>query len=129
MSLSIAEPQTRGRFPAQPLLHLDALWIQVSGTLCNLECAHCFVSSGPKNMSPARMSRAAVLARMGEGLALGVKEFYFTGGEPFTHPEMIEILGDALEQGPATVLTNGTLFTAARLESLCALFARSRYSL
>ena len=31
----------------QPLLHLDELWIQVAGTLCNLSCSHCFVPSGP----------------------------------------------------------------------------------
>ena len=35
--------RTATRFPEQPLLHLDTLWIQVAGTLCNLECTHCFV--------------------------------------------------------------------------------------
>src|SRR6266545_3153628 len=31
------EPAAGGRYPAQPLEHLDALWIQVAGTLCNLK--------------------------------------------------------------------------------------------
>lgn len=117
------------RFPEQPLLHLDALWIQIAGTLCNLECTHCFVSSGPGNRSLGMMSRVEIGARVAEALELGVKEFYFTGGEPFLHPELPEILSDTLLHGPCTVLTNGTLFTAARLGVLRDLAGGSRYSL
>ena len=100
--------------PHQPLFHLDALWIQVAGTLCNLACTHCFVTSGPGDDHHALMSRDEVRGRVAEGLALGVKEFYFTGGEPFVHPAMLEIIADTLACGPVTVLTNGTLFTVPR---------------
>jgi hypothetical protein len=27
---------------------LDALWVQVTGTRCNIACRHCFISCGPK---------------------------------------------------------------------------------
>src|SRR6476660_3167459 len=57
--------------PAQPLHHLDALWIQVAGTLCNLACTHCFVSSGPGDDHHALMSRDQVRGRVAEGVALG----------------------------------------------------------
>jgi MoaA/NifB/PqqE/SkfB family radical SAM enzyme len=107
---------------------LDALWIQVAGTVCNLECVHCFVSSGPGNHRHALMSRAAVRERVAEGIGLGVKEFFFTGGEPFLHPEVLEILSDTLVHGPCTVLTNGTLFTTQRLEALARLSEGSRYA-
>jgi sulfatase maturation enzyme AslB (radical SAM superfamily) len=117
------------RFPVQPLLHLDALWIQVAGTLCNLKCSHCFVSAGPGDQRHALMPRDEVRRRVIEALPLGVKEFYFTGGEPFVHPELLEILADTLEQGPCTVLTNGTLLTRRRLERLRELSDRSRYTL
>src|SRR5260370_5594460 len=30
--------------PVVPLAHLDDLWFQVAGTLCNLTCRHCFRS-------------------------------------------------------------------------------------
>jgi sulfatase maturation enzyme AslB (radical SAM superfamily) len=116
-------------FPAQPLLHLDALWIQVAGSLCNLECVQCFVSAGPGNHHHALMSRDQVRRHVGDALALGVKEFFFTGGEPFVHPEMIEILEDTLGHGPSTVLTNGTLWTRGRLAALASLAQTSRYSL
>src|SRR5436309_6383237 len=124
-----AEPTRATSFPVQPLLHLDALWIQVAGTLCNLRCTHCFVSSGPGEDHHALMPREEVRRRVAEGLALGVKEFYFTGGEPFVHPALLEILADTVPHGPVTVLTNGTLFTVRRIEALRRLADRSRFSL
>ena len=30
-----------------PLQRLSAVWIQVTGTLCNLKCTHCLNASGP----------------------------------------------------------------------------------
>jgi uncharacterized Fe-S cluster-containing radical SAM superfamily protein len=117
------------RHPEQPLQHLDALWIQVAGTLCNLRCTHCFVSCGPGEDRHALMSREEVRARVDEALALGVKEFYLTGGEPFVHPQMLEILADTLVQGPSTVLTNGTMLLESTVSSLLDLTVRSRYSL
>jgi MoaA/NifB/PqqE/SkfB family radical SAM enzyme len=75
------------------------------------------------------MSRAEVRGRVAEGVRLGVKEFYFTGGEPFVHPEMLGILADTLGFGPCTVLTNGTLFTTERLEGLRRLSDGARYAL
>lgn len=111
------------------LHHLDALWIQVAGTLCNLACSHCFVSCGPGDSRHELLSRETVRGRVAEAVPLGVKEFYFTGGEPFLHPELIEILADTLAHGPCTVLTNGTLFTAGRVEALVDLGERTRYSL
>ncbi|MEO5616629.1 MAG: radical SAM protein [Candidatus Eisenbacteria bacterium] len=116
-------------YPSQPLLQLDALWIQVAGSRCNLTCTHCFVSCGPEANRHAMMSRDEVAGRVAEGLALGAREFYFTGGEPFLHPELLEILGDALVHAPCTVLTNGTLFTVRRIEELRRLSDASRYAL
>ena len=115
--------------PEQPLLHLDALWIQVAGTRCNLACTHCFVSCGPDVDRLGLLGRAQVRERVAEARPLGVREFYFTGGEPFLHPELLEILADTLAVGPCTVLTNGTLFTDARIQRLARLSAESRYAL
>ncbi len=123
-----AAPRPRA-FPVQPLFHLDALWIQVAGSRCNLRCTHCFVSCGPEADTHAPMSRAEVAGHVADALALGAREFYFTGGEPFLHPEMEEILADTLAHGPSTVLTNGTLFTDRRIATLAALSAASRYAL
>jgi uncharacterized Fe-S cluster-containing radical SAM superfamily protein len=123
------DPTRLARFPEQPLLHLDALWLQVAGTRCNLACTHCFVSCGPGEDRHALMSREEVRARVAEALPFGVREFYFTGGEPFLHPDLLGILDDTLAHGPCTVLTNGTLLTGRRVETLADLARRARYSL
>jgi MoaA/NifB/PqqE/SkfB family radical SAM enzyme len=124
-----AGPPPARAWPVQPLHHLDALWIQVGGTRCNLTCTHCFVSCGPDDDHHPPMSRDAVRASVAEALPLGVKEFYFTGGEPFLHRDLLAILADSLAHGPCTVLTNGTLFTARGLAELARLAGRSRYAL
>jgi MoaA/NifB/PqqE/SkfB family radical SAM enzyme len=64
-----------------------------------------------------------------ESKQLGVKEYYFTGGEPFIHPQMVDVLEATLELGPATVLTNATILKPKHVERLAEAEARSIYSL
>ena len=129
MRLLQVTPSAGAGYPRQPLLHLDALWIQVAGTHCNLKCTHCFVSCGPGDDRHALMPREEVAGHIAEALALAVREFYLTGGEPFLHPDLIGILTDTLAHGPCTVLTNGTLLTPRVADALADLTAASRYSL
>lgn len=98
--------------------HLDQLWFQVAGTLCNLTCHHCFISCSPANHAFGFLSLADVERRLEESLRLGVNEYYFTGGEPFLNPQMTDILELALRYGPATVLTNGTVLKESWLVRL-----------
>src|SRR5260370_20190679 len=104
--------------PLVPLAHLDDLWFQVAGTRCNLECRHCFISCSPHNHAFGFLDLDTIHRALEESVSLGVKEYYFTGGEPFLHPEMAAILEMALTYGPATVLTNGTAFKEACLKRL-----------
>jgi len=104
--------------PSVPLASLDQLWIQVSGTVCNLRCSHCFISCSPDNHSFWFMTREQVRGALGESADMDVKEYYFTGGEPFMNNEIEGILEDTLAYGPATVLTNATLFPPRRVQEL-----------
>jgi len=104
--------------PSVPLVALDQLWFQVAGTVCNLRCRHCFISCSPENHSFWFMSREMVGRALEESVGMGVKEYYFTGGEPFMNNEMEGILADALACGPATVLTNATLLPDRRVQLL-----------
>src|SRR5437763_13730679 len=104
--------------PQVALAHLDDLWFQVAGTLCNLSCAHCFISCSPHNRSFGFLDLETVRRALAESVALGVKEYYFTGGEPFLNPDLVPILELTLQYGPATVLTNGTVFKAEWLDRL-----------
>lgn len=96
--------------PRVALAHLDDLWFQVTGTLCNLTCRHCFISCSPHNQAFGFLDSATVRQALVDSVPLGVKEYYFTGGEPFLHPDMTAFLELTLQYGPATVLTNGTVF-------------------
>ena len=134
MALEHSEPRLRSHPApdAAPVLepgHLDALWLQVTGTLCNLRCGHCFISCAPDNRAFGLLSLEEVARRLEEGARLGVREYYVTGGEPFLHPRIVEILERALQHGPTTVLTNGTLLKPGPVEALAAAAERSSWSL
>lgn len=115
--------------PRVPLHQLDALWLQVGGTICNLWCTHCFISCSPKNHSFDFMSRRQVREYLAESVRLGVKEYYFTGGEPFMNREMLGILSDTLALGPASVLSNGLLLSPQTARALQQMAADSPYTL
>ena len=115
--------------PEVALTSLDTLWFQVGGTVCNLACTHCFVSCSPTNHTHELMSLDQIRPYLQEAASLGVREYYFTGGEPFLNPEMEEILEETLTVGPATVLTNGLMLDIERCERLVAIAERAEYSL
>ena len=126
---SLAHARDDKPHPSVPLRALDTLWFQVAGTICNIECTHCFISSSPRNHSHGMLSLADVERSLAEARELGVREYYFTGGEPFLNRDMLAILEATLKQGPATVLTNGMLLRADVCRRLKELFDASEYSL
>jgi MoaA/NifB/PqqE/SkfB family radical SAM enzyme len=122
MRLRVREP------PTLPFRWLETLWFQLTGTLCNIACRHCFIHCGPKADQIPMMSLDAVREGLEDGRSRGMKQVYFTGGEPFMHPQIQEACALALEQAPLTILTNGLLFDDATVAWVSELFARSRYS-
>jgi len=90
------------------LRKLETLWIN-TGTLCNIECANCYIESSPKNDSLVYFSAEdarTVYDEIAE-LDLGTREIGFTGGEPFLNADMIEMTRDALARGfEVLILTN-----------------------
>src|SRR5436305_14362686 len=107
--MSIPLPILDSPAPSVALAHLDDLWFQVGGTRCNLTCRHCFISCSPHNHAFAFLDLPTVRRYLDESVGLGVKEYYFTGGEPFLNPDMVPILELTLTFSAATVLTNGTV--------------------
>lgn len=93
-SVALSDPQT--------------LWFN-TGTLCNIECANCYILSSPKNDALVYISPDEVRDYLDqlETRKWGVREIAFTGGEPFMNPEMIDITRAALERGyDVLILTN-----------------------
>ena len=90
------------------LERLETLWFN-TGTLCNIECGHCYIESGPKNDRLAYISASEVETYLDEIAVLGwtTREIGFTGGEPFMNPEIVAMLELALARGfDLLVLTN-----------------------
>ena len=129
MSLPLVTATGAGAVPAAPFLRFSTLWIQITGTWCNLECRHCINSSGPREPWLRPLRTEVALSAIREAEELGVKEIYFTGGEPFLHGDILTLLAAALEAAPTTVLTNGTRIDAAMADELAMLAASAPYSL
>jgi AdoMet-dependent heme synthase len=64
-----------------------------------------------------------------QGLEAGMRHVYFTGGEPFLHPDIRTLTERALEVSALTVVTNGILLDTATVRWLAVAFERSRNSL
>jgi uncharacterized Fe-S cluster-containing radical SAM superfamily protein len=87
---------------------LKTLWLN-TGTLCNIECANCYIESSPRNDRLAYLTRADATQALDEAQAITRTPFTvgFTGGEPFMNPEFPAMLEDTLSRGlEALVLTN-----------------------
>jgi Radical SAM superfamily/4Fe-4S single cluster domain len=87
---------------------LRTLWLN-TGSLCNITCRNCYIESSPDNDRLVYLTRAEAAAFLDEIARdrLPVSEIGFTGGEPFMNPDIIALLGDALERGfSVLVLTN-----------------------
>ncbi len=88
------------------LEQLDTLWLN-TGTLCNLACRSCYIESSPTNDALVYLSLAEAEDYLNQALAAATRVIGFTGGEPFMNPEMIGMMGAALDRGfELLVLTN-----------------------
>lgn len=96
---------------------LQELWFH-TGTACNLECPFCLEGSKPGDTRLDRITLADVEGLMQEAVQLDVKQFSFTGGEPFIVKDFVNILSYAANLKPCLVLTNGTDVLLKRLHQL-----------
>ena len=105
------DPDTTAKGEARAhvdLQRLETLWFN-TGTLCNIECRHCYIESSPSNDRLEYLSLAEVQVFLEEieSLGLRTKEIGFTGGEPFMNPAVPAMMSEALSRGyRVLVLTN-----------------------
>ena len=96
---------------------LDELWIH-TGTACNLDCPFCLEGSKPGDTRLQRITLADVRPLLDEAVSLNVRQFSFTGGEPFVVKDMVAILEYAASLRPCLVLTNGTAPVVRRMTQI-----------
>jgi pyruvate-formate lyase-activating enzyme len=95
------------------------LWVYTNFH-CNLACDYCAVASAPR-AEPRTLPLHRFTALLDDAVAEGFTECYLTGGEPFLHPEITEIIGQAACRLPTVVLTNAMLLLGRRGQGLAAL--------
>ena len=87
---------------------LKTLWFN-TGTLCNIECANCYIESSPSNDRLVYLTGEDIAPYLDEvdQLGAGPVEIGFTGGEPFLNPDMITLADMALSRRhEVLILTN-----------------------
>lgn len=106
--------------PVVPLFGSDyfpaRLWLYTNFH-CNLACDYCAVASSPK-ANPRTLTGDVFRALVQEAVDTGFTELYVTGGEPFLHPDIVELLDDASSALPTVVLTNAMLLRGRRAQGL-----------
>ncbi|WP_435059913.1 radical SAM protein [Streptomyces sp. bgisy060] len=98
------------------------LWVYTNFH-CNLACDYCAVASSPK-AAPRTLSATDFHARVDEAVEAGFTELYVTGGEPFLHPDIVDLLDYATTRLPTVVMTNAMLLRGRRAVGLSALAGR-----
>ena len=74
---------------------------------CNLRCKHCWVSGGKK---ADYLNYEIITSRIEEAYNMGVRNFLLTGGEPFMHPRILDVIEFVAEkEAYIDIETNATL--------------------
>ena len=77
---------------------------------CNMYCKHCYRDAGCK--AEEELSTAEAKKLLDEIARAGFKIMIFSGGEPLTRPDILELVEHATKLGLRSVFgTNGTLIT------------------
>jgi putative heme d1 biosynthesis radical SAM protein NirJ1 len=88
---------------------------------CNLRCRHCYSNSETKRYE-GELTTAEARRFLEDLAAFKVPVILFSGGEPLTRPDLLELVAYAAELGiRPSISTNGTLITpdvAARLKEI-----------
>ena len=102
-----AKGEARARVP---LKGVETLWFN-TGTLCNIECANCYIESSPKNDRLVYLKHSDVVPFLDEldDLQQGPKEIGITGGEPFMCPDILLIMDDILSRGHHLLLLTNAM--------------------
>ncbi|ARF56013.1 radical SAM protein [Streptomyces gilvosporeus] len=84
---------------------------------CNLKCAHCFVSAGDYGDTiPLAEIRDKVAPRLA---AARVTRVTLTGGEPFAHPDLLDVVDTFRDAGMSVgICTNATITTDEQITAL-----------
>ncbi len=84
---------------------------------CNLECAHCYISAGPRETAASELDTAACCRIIDQILAVNpAPMLILSGGEPLLREDLEELAAYGARRGATVVVgTNGTMLTDERI--------------
>ena len=94
-------PTPEADYPKVPFVAFDTLWFQVAGTLCNLECTHCFVSALAQQSQPRDDEPRDGEALPGRGGEPGAEGVLLHGRRALPEPGDLRDPGGRARPGPA----------------------------
>lgn len=103
------------------------LWLY-SNFHCNLACTYCCAASSPR-AEPRTMPVSMAASAAEEFAAQGGRELLVTGGEPFLHPELDQLVAAGSALVPVTILTNAMVFGRGRRREMLESLDRDRVTL
>jgi len=103
------------------------LWLY-SNFHCNLACTYCCAASSPR-AEPRLMSVETAASAAEQFAQQGGRELLVTGGEPFLHPDLGELLARTAKHVPVTLLTNAMVYARGRRREALESFDRDRVTL
>src|SRR6185503_20097171 len=111
--------ETRGR-EAAAVSHVPHVVAWNLTRRCNLECAHCYISAGPRESATSELETNECLRIVDELLAVNpAPMLILSGGEPLLRHDLTQIAAYASQRGATVVVgTNGTLLTDERIAGL-----------
>ena len=88
---------------------LPSLSLEITNR-CNFKCVHCFIENRQSTNSHQHLSLDQIRRVLKQAYNMNVFKITITGGEPFLHPQIIEILEEIKKYNfICYVLSNGTL--------------------
>ena len=103
--------------PCAELAKLENLWIQLTNVSCNIKCKHCFLDCRHDIKKKNFLDLVKIYNFLNNDF-VDLKKIYLTGGEPFLHPKINEIVRLALEKSDVTICSNGTLLNEKKVKIL-----------
>ncbi len=97
---------------------LSQIYLYLTGS-CNLKCRHCWINPAYATKLDDYLSWSKLETVFKDAKEIGLQTVKLTGGEPFLHPEIIEIISGikSLELN-VTVETNGTLIGSKEAKAI-----------
>lgn len=103
--------------PCAKLEKLENLWLQLSKVACNIKCKHCYLDCHQDTRKKNFLNIDKIQMILSSNFK-SLNKIFITGGEPFLHPKINDILHMCLKKSDVVIFSNGTLLNEKKIKVL-----------